>query len=760
MVAPSETGPRGDRPLESDLMVETGGGQRRLDGRGKVTGRLRYADDLPIVGLAHARLVVSDLARARVTGLDLSRARAVPGVLAVLAGRDLPPVAAAAQDQPLALGQVLYAGQPLVAVVAENEAAAADAAQLVEVDLEPLPAVVDPLAAIEPGAPAVLLDEGPGPADGGAHGAVAADGDEPRPPNCVAATRSRWGDAAAALAGAAAVVRGRYVLPLVHQGFLEPHTATARVEPDGGVTIWTPTQGGYFTRQATAERLGWPETRIRVVPMPVGGGFGGKILLLEPLVALLAVAVGRPVRLALTRTEEFLLGRGGPGAIIDLELGAGPAGELVAVRGRAVFDLGAGTEEHAATALALMAGAYRIPNGDLLGYDVATHKTPTTAYRAPAAPQAFFALESALDELAAATGADPLELRAAHAVREGDPRPGGRSWPAIGLGACLDRARTHPVWTDPLGPGEGRGIAVGGWGGGLEPAAAACRVEGDGSVVLHVGAVDLTGSHTTLALLLAEQLGLPAEAVRVEVGDTGTAPYAGVAGGSKTVYTVGPAVLQAGEAVRRQLLEIAAQELEAAPDDLVLAEGTVSVRGTPGQGLSVGALAGLAMRFGGRYAPVEGHGRVAIRAQAPMFTVHLARVRVDPETGEIRVTRYAAIQDVGRALNPPEVRGQVQGGVVQGLGRALGEAMAWDAAGQPLGTTLADYLLPTIEQVPEIVVELVEIPSPDGPRGAKGVGEPPAVPGAAAVANAVFSATGVRLRTLPLDPAALAARPA
>ncbi|HUY61380.1 MAG TPA: molybdopterin cofactor-binding domain-containing protein, partial [Candidatus Dormibacteraeota bacterium] len=378
-------------------------------------------------------------------------------------------------------------------------------------------------------------------------------------------------------------------------------------------------------------------------------------------------------------------------------------------------------------------------------------------YRAPAAPQAFFALESALDELAATTGADPLELRARHAVREGDHPPQGRPWPRIGLLDCLDRARTHPVWTDPVAPGEGRGLAVGGWGGGLEPAAAACRVERDGTVVLHVGAADLTGSHTTFAMLLAEQLGLPAEAVRVELGETGTAPYAGVAGGSKTVYTVGPAVLQAGEAVRRQLLEIAAQELEAAPEDLVMADGTVSVRGTPSQGLSIGALAGLAMQFGGRYAPVEGHGRVAIRAQAPMFTVHLARVRVDPDTGEIRVTRYAAIQDVGRALNPPEVRGQVHGGVVQGLGRALGEVMAWDAAGQPLGTSLADYLLPTMDQVPEIAVELVEVPSPDGPLGAKGVGEPPAVPGAAAVANAVFHATGVRLRELPLDPAALVA---
>ncbi len=541
---------------------------------------------------------------------------------------------------------------------------------------------------------------------------------------------------------------------------LREQPVTAQPEPDGSVTIWAPTQGSYFTRQFTAERLGWPEARVRVVPTPVGGGFGGKILLLEPLAALLAVAVRRPVRLTLTRTEEFLLGRGGPGAVIDLELGAGADGELVALRGRAVFDVGAGTEEHAATAVSLMAGAYRIPHGDLVGYDVATHKTPATAYRAPAAPQAFFALESAIDELAAAIAADPLELRARHAVREGDVRPDGRRWPRIGLLECLERARAHPVWTAPLAPGEGRGLAVGSWGGGREPSAAVCRVDRDGTVVLQVGAVDLTGSHTTLAMLVADQLGVPLETVRVELGDTASAPYAGVAGGSKTVYTVGPAVLQAGEAVRRQLLEIAAQELEAAPDDLVLAEGAVSVRGTPSQGLTVAALADRARQFGGRHAPVEAHGRVAVHAQAPMFTVHLARVRVDGGTGEIRVTGYAAIQDVGRALNPPEVLGQVHGGVVQGLGRALGEAMVWDQDGQPLGTSLGDYLLPTIDGAPEIAVELVEVPSAEGPLGARGVGEPPAVPGAAAVANAVFSATGVRLRDLPLDPAALAAPPA
>ncbi|HVA21945.1 MAG TPA: xanthine dehydrogenase family protein molybdopterin-binding subunit [Candidatus Micrarchaeia archaeon] len=736
-------------PLASGL------GAPRLEGRGKVTGRLRYTDDLRLHGLCHVRLVVSDLPHARIVGVDAGPARSVAGVVAVVVGADLPTVSAPGPDQPLARDEVFYVGQPVAAVVAETESAAEDAAQLVAVRLEPLPFVVDPEAAMADGAPPVLGGDGPGAAEAGVHGAVTADGDEPRPPNCAAATRIRRGDPEGALARAAVVVRGRYEVAAAHQGFLEPHTVAAEVGPDGVCTIWSPTQGAFLSRRITCEMLGWAESRVRVVPMPVGGGFGGKILLLEPLAALLADRVGRPVRLTLTRTEEFLLGRGGPGATIDLTLAAGPAGDLLALHGRVVFDCGAGSEEHAATALDLLASTYRIPDLDLLGYDVATHKTPATAYRAPAAPQAFFALESALDQLAAEAQLDPLELRLAHAPDAGDVRPDGRTWPAIGLRACLERARDHPLWREPVPAGEGVGLAVGCWGGGLEPAAAACRVERDGTLVLQLGASDLTGSHTTLAGLAAQAAGLTMDRVRVELGDTGSAPYAGVAGGSKTLYSVGPAVLQAGEAVRRQLLEIAAGELEAAVEDLELQDGVVVVRGSPAQRRTVAELAALAQRFGGRYPPVEALGRVAIRTQAPMFTVHLARAQVDRATGAIAVTGYAAVQDVGRALHPAEIEGQVHGGVLQGLGRALGEALVWDRDGQLRTASFADYLLPTIEQAPPIAVELVEVPSPDGPMGARGVGEPPAIPGVAAVANAVYRATGVRLRTVPFDTSAL-----
>jgi len=569
------------------------------------------------------------------------------------------------------------------------------------------------------------------------------------PPNVTAQSRLAEGDAAAALGRSDVVVSGRYVLPQVHQGFIEPHLAIARPEPDGGLTIWTPTQGSFLARKTVAGQLGLPLGSVRIVPMAVGGGFGGKICLIEPLVGALARVVDRPVQLELTRSEEFAMGRGGPGAVIDLELGATRDGFLTALRATAVFDNGAGSGGLGGLTGIFLAGTYRLRAYEVTARDVATNKTPVAAYRAPGAPQSYFALESAMDELAERLGLDPVELRLRNAVREGDRRPDGQPWPRIGLVECLEAARCHRLYTDRPGEDEGVGVAVGGWGGGREPAAAACRVEPDGSLVLHVGSVDISGTDTTLAMIAAETFGTPLERVRVETGDSATAPYAGVAGGSKIIYTVGPAVQQAAAEARRQLLEIAAEELEAAVEDLVIEDGEVRVAGVPGRARGVGELADMGARFGGRYPPVLGQGRHVVTQQSPMFTVHICRVRADAETGRWQVTSYAAIQDVGKAINPPEVEGQVHGGVLQGLGRALGEAMEYEQ-GVLRSASFLDYELPAIDQAPDVEVELIEVPSPYGPYGAKGVGEPPAVPGPAAVANALRQAIGWRPESMPV----------
>jgi CO/xanthine dehydrogenase Mo-binding subunit len=446
------------------------------------------------------------------------------------------------------------------------------------------------------------------------------------------------------------------------------------------------------------------------------------------------------------------MGRSAPSCEIELRLGATRGGLLTALRARIVFDSGASVNALGATAAFLLAGTYRTAAYDVEAFDVVTNRAPTTSYRAPGAAQTYFALESALDELAAKLDCDPIELRLRNASREGDPRPDGRPWPRIGLIECLEAARDQPAYgpRSPA-PDEGIGVAAGGWLGSHEPAVAACRVEADGSLLVQSGSVDITGTDTTLAMIAAHAFGLAPSLVKVELGDSATAPYAGMAGGSKVTYTVGLAVAQAAAEARAQLLEIAAAELEARTEDLRLAEGRVFAPGDAGRrSLSIAELAQLATRFMGRHRPIHGLGRVAVGEQAPMFTVHVGRVRVDPETGAWRMLDYTAVQDVGRALNPPEIAAQVHGGALQGIGRALGEGMAWDEAGQPRTASLIDYPLPSVEQAPGFEVRLVEVPSPRGPFGARGVGEPPAIPGAAVAANAIFGATGWRITELPI----------
>jgi CO/xanthine dehydrogenase Mo-binding subunit len=409
-----------------------------------------------------------------------------------------------------------------------------------------------------------------------------------------------------------------------------------------------------------------------------------------------------------------------------------------------VWDNGAASGWHGNIAGVLFNSAYVVPNMAYTAYEVATHKTPTDAYRAPGGTQAFFVLETALDELAAKLEMDPLELRLKNAKREGDKLPNGES-AKIGLVDVIEAAQKHPLYTAPKSEGEGVGVAVGGWGGAFGAAAALCRVEPDGSLTVQIGTVDISGSSTGLALIAAEVFGVPVDKVQVTLGDTASAPQGPVAGGSITTGTVGYAVNAAAADARRQVLEIAAEQLEAAPEDLEVFDGSVRVKGVPDRKVTIGELA----MGGSKHAPVLGQGRTVIDRQSPAFTVHICRVRVDRETGGYQVTGYAAIQDVGRAINPPEVEGQIHGGIAQGMGRALGEQLVYDRGGQLRTGSFLDYELPTADQVPEIDVQIVEVAASTG-IGTRGVGEPPAVPGPAVVVNAIASATGVRIREVPI----------
>ncbi|MFI5283399.1 MAG: xanthine dehydrogenase family protein molybdopterin-binding subunit [Candidatus Dormibacterales bacterium] len=740
-------------------------GRRRQEGAEKVGGTIRFTADLELARLVHAHLVLSHLPSALIRGIDVTAARSAPGVVDVVTGGDLPDVELSGPDKPLAMGRVYYAGQPVVAVLAETEAAAADAAALVEVDFEELPPVVEPEAAMLDSAPEVLPvgeddgeeEDAEADEDAGIHGA-AAGGDsasDERPRNVSGIAHLRRGDAAAALAKSDVVIKQTYRIASAHHSFMEPHVTAVRPEPDGGLTIWSPTQGPFIVRDDVAGIVGLPAHRVRVVPMPVGGGFGGKIELLEPLTALLAMRIGRPVRLALSRSQEFLVGHPAPGATFDIELGASRDGSLTALRVRYRYDNGASAGWHAGLTAQFLSGTYRLPSYDIQGMEVSTNKTPVDAYRAPGATQAFFALESALDELAVELNLDPIELRLRNVSREGDPTPDGQHWPRVASIECLEAARRHPLYTSPLRPRESVGVALGSWGGARTPSSAGCRIEPDGTVSVLIGSPDISGSSTGLAMIAAQAFGVSPDRVRVEVGDTASAPRGPSSSGSQVTYSLGGAVYEAALEARRQLLEIATEELEAAPEDLEIVDGTVAVKGSPRRSIEITKLVALSSEFMGRHRPIEATGRSAVQAASPMFTVHVARVRLDRETGAYQLVGYVAIQDVGHAINPPEIEGQVHGGVAQSLGRALGEQMAYDSGGQLRSGSFLDYELPTADQLPAIEVQLIEVPSPVGPLGAKGVGEPPAIPGPAALANAVSRASGVRVRSVPIDRSAL-----
>jgi len=736
------------------MSVTADRGRRRQEWAEKVTGATRFTADLEVPGLLHVQLVLAHSASARIRHIDSNAARQAPGVVEVITGADLPELDAAGPERPLALDRVFYVGQPVAAVVAESAAAAADGAALVEVEYEDAAPVVDAQAAMGDASPTVLdQEESASEEDASIHGASAATDDAPeeRPRNVSGVAHMKRGDVDAAMEQADVVVKGTYRIAAAHHSFLEPHIAVARPEPNGGLTICSPTQGPFVVRNDVAAMVGLPPRKVRVLPMPVGGGFGGKVELLEPLLALIALRVGRPVRLALTRSEEFVVGHPAPSTQFDVELGAKRDGTLAALRVLFHYDNGAAAGWHAGLTAGFLGGTYRIPHFDIRGYEVSTNKTPVDAYRAPGATQAYFALESALDDLAAELKIDPIELRLRNVSREGDPTADNGTWPRVASLEVLEAAKRHPLYATPAGEGEAVGVALGSWGGARTPSAAGCRVEPDGTLSVLVGSPDISGTATGLAIIAAQAFGIDPDKVYVHTGDTSVAPHSATSSGSQVTYSVGPAVHQAALEARRQLLEIATEEVEAAPEDLDIIDGRVAVKGAPSRSVEITRLVELSTEFMGKYRPIEATGRSAVQAASPMFTVHLARVRVDRETGAYQLVGYAAIQDVGHAINPPEVEGQIHGGSVQALGRALGERLVYDGDGQLRTGSFLDYELPAADQIPNIDVTLVEVPSPVGPLGAKGVGEPPAIPGTAALANAVSRAAGVRIREVPID---------
>jgi CO/xanthine dehydrogenase Mo-binding subunit len=710
--------------------------------------------------MLHARFVTSPYAHARILGIDPSAALAMPGVAAVLTAKDLPDIPPEARNRLLlARDRVIFAGQPVALVLAETLAAAQDSVDQVWVEYEPLPAAVTIDEALAANAPLVWPDGVPGETgEAAAHGTDIGEGgeEEQKPGNIANQANFNRGDVAAGLAAADVIVERTFTTPMVHQSYLETFATLVQLDPlTGGATVWTSTQAPFYIREEVADILGMAETDVRVVATTAGGAFGAKFLLYELLVALAAKAVDRPVRLVLTRSDDMLATNPAPPARFHVKLGARQDGALTVLEADVVFDAGCYPSPHGFAAM-LMSSYYQIPNLNVNYTEVMTFKLSTAAYRAPGAPQATFAIESMVDEVARAIGMDPLELRLKNASEPGDPMANGRPWAHMGMRQVLETLREHPAWQGrpaATTAGRGVGVAIGGWPGGQEPTAASCQLHRDGTLHVHVGSVDLTGTPAGFALMAAEAYGIAPEKVRVITGDTSTAAYAGSTGGSKITYMVGPAVIKAAQDARQQTVLIAAEELEADPADIEIVDGRVQVRGVPDKAIALGEIAQKTMRFGGKYAPVVGNGRHAERKAAPGFCAQLAEVAVDEETGEVQVYRLVLVQDVGRAINPLAVQGQMRGGAVQGLGWALYEQMVHDDQGQPLTGSWLDYAVPHfVQAAPRIETVIVEVPSEHGPFGARGVGEPPVIATAAAVANAIADCASVRLTDLPMTP--------
>lgn len=730
-----------------------------IDGDAKVSGNLKFVGDLRMPGMTYARFVLSEYAHANITNIDKEAACQVPGVVAVITGDDLPEIPPVSRTKlMLAKGRVMFVGHPIAVVLGETEVAAADGAALVVVDYEPLPAVTNMDAAMADDAPLVWPTgkvEGAG--DEAAHGAdVGGDSDtgDDKPSNIAGVNKVARGDIEKGFAEADLIVERTFDTAMVHQSSIETQGLMAQPNPlTDGVDLWGSLQSPFGARLEVAETLHVPETDVKAHAMPVGGAFGAKFGLYEPLVSLISVVAGRPVRLILTRGEELLTTNPSPALRFTGKLGFKNDGTLVAVQAEVICDTGIYPSGLGGFSGFQYASFYPCENVYLESTNVLTFKQSVGAYRAPTAPTAFMAVETLFDEAAEKLGMDPIDLRLKNAAKEGDTLPDGNVFPRIGMIETLEAIRENPIWKNReelKAKGHGVGVAIGGWLGGLEPGAAVCKLNRDGVLQVQLGAADLSGTPTTFTLLAAEAYGVEPDKIRFVYSDTDGAPYAGGVGGSKTTYTLGTAVLRAAQEARTQTLAIAAEEFEVSAEDLEIVDGKVQVKGFPDKSITLGQIASKSMTFGGKYEPVHGTGRQATTDRAPSFCAQVAEVEVDEETGEVNVVNLAVVQEVGRAINPMAVEGQIHGGATQGIGWALYEEMNYSDDGQLLSGSWMDYTMPDAVQAAPIHTQLLEIPSPSGPYGARGVGEPPIIPTMGAIANAIYHATGVRMSQSPM----------
>jgi len=732
----------------------------RHDGVDKVTGRAIYGADIQLTGLLHGAIKRSPHPHARIKNIDTSRAEAHPGVRAVVTAHDLPQIADKladlgeaivnlrdASNNVLAYGKVLYKGHAVAGVAATNLHVAQEAVELIDVEYEVLPHVTSVLEAMEDGAPILHEDM-----------KTTSMGEETdKVSNVANHFQHKMGEPDDGFAEADVVIEREFTTQTVHQGYIETHNATAHWNEEGQLTIWTSTQGAFSVRDQMAEILQMPVSKVKIVPLEIGGGFGGKIsVYLDPVAALLSKRTGHPVKMTMTRDEVFEGTGPTPGSYLKVKMGATNDGRLTAATAYMAYEAGAYPGSPVGAGAGCIFTPYDIPNVQIDGYDVCVNKPKTNAYRAPGATNAAYATETVVDEISEKLGVDPLEFRVKNGAKEGTRRADGPVHPVIGCIETTEAALNSEHYRSSLaksanGKVRGRGVASGYWfnfNGGRS--AISVSINPDGTINMLEGSTDIGGSRASIAMQLAETIGLEATDIKPYVVDTDSIGYTDVTGGSRTTFGTGYAAHATGQALIREMKERASKLWDVPADAIDFEDGVFSYQDDAEKRGSFKELASQAGDAGG---PVvaqvstnpDGSGGGA-------FATHVVDVEVDRETGKVDILRYTAVQDAGTAIHPSYVEGQMQGGVVQGIGWGLNEEYIYNDAGSMTNASFLDYRMPTTLDLPMIETIIVEVPNESHPYGVRGVGEVPIVPPQAAISDAIARAVGVRLGDLPMSP--------
>src|SRR5205809_2447727 len=728
----------------------------RPDGVPKVTGRAMYAADYTMAGAIIGKILRSPHAHARIRSINTSKAEKLPGVKAVITAKDFPeqkfeyigPERVAVNfwhvtRNIMAREKTLYEGHAVAAVAAIDAATADEALSLIEVDYEVLPHVIDVDEAMNEDAPLLFED-------------MITRGVEPtptKPSNILKRLEFKIGDLDDGWSKADVVVEEEFKTAAVHQGYIEPHACVVRVDADGQTEVWSSSQGHFVVRALTAKLLNKPVGDVRCSPAEIGGGFGGKtVVYLEPVAALLSQKSGRPVKITMSRDEVFKATGPTSGGSMWVKMGVTKDGKITAADGVFKFQAGAFPGSPVMNACLRAFAPYAIENARSVGYDVVCNRPKSAAYRAPGSPISAFAVESVLDILAKKIGMDPLLLRLKNAARPGTPMIFGPKLAHGGYVETLEALMNHPAYKMPLGPNQGRGVASGYWFNGGGESSATVQINADGTILVATGSPDIGGSRASMALMAAETFGVDYSQVRAIVADTASVGYTHVTGGSGVTFATGMAVVDACKKVVSDLRARAAMIWGVDAEGVIWEDGQAKPAGSnvgDFKPMSLKEIAGKAALTGG---PLTSAASVNAGGQAPGFTTQFCDVEVDPETGKVTILRFVAAQDVGTAIHPSYVEGQIQGGVAQGIGWALNEEYIYDAKGRLDNAGFLDYRCPVASDVPMIEAVLVEVPNPAHPYGAKGVGEVNIVPPMAAIANAIDSAIDRRMTELPMSP--------